>query len=110
MLPILLISPTDNALKPLKIKEIVTWIKESALLNNVAFFNLYESTGGAGYFKKSMKKKEANTDGVHFLKSGYEVQAEKIWKASIRLNRVFRFQINTTNRIFLYKEDADGDR
>ena len=80
-LPILLISPTDNALKPLKIKEIVTWIKESALLNNVAFFNLYESTGGAGYFKKSMKKNEANADGVHFLKSGYEVHAEKIWKA-----------------------------
>ncbi len=80
-LPILLISPTDNALKPHKIKEIVSWIKESALQNKVAFFNLYEATGGAGYFKKSMKKKEANADGVHFLKSGYELQAEKIWKA-----------------------------
>ena len=80
-LPILLISLTDNALKPHKIKEIVSWIKESALQNNVAFFNLYESTGGAGYFKKSMKKKEANADGVHFLKPGYEFQAEQIWNA-----------------------------
>jgi lysophospholipase L1-like esterase/LysM repeat protein len=80
-LPILLISPTDNALKPHKIKEIVSWIKESALQNNVAFFNLYEATGSSGYFKKSLKKKEANADGVHFLKPGYELQAEQIWKA-----------------------------
>ena len=80
-LPILLISPTDNALKPNKIKEIVNWIKESALQNNVAFFNLYEKTGGEGYFKKSLNAKEANADGVHFLKPGYEFQAEQIWKA-----------------------------
>lgn len=83
-IPILLISPTDNALMPKKIKEIVSWIKEIALQNQVAFFNLYEATGGEGYFKKAIKKKEANSDGVHFLKSGYEFQAEKIWKALLQ--------------------------
>ena len=80
-LPILLISPTDNRLKSQKIKEIVSWIEESAQLNKVAFFNLYEATGGSGYFKKALNKKEANTDGVHFLRPGYEFQAEKIWTA-----------------------------
>ena len=80
-LPILLISPTDNRLKSQKIKELVSWIEESAQLNKVAFFNLYEATGGSGYFKKALNKKEANTDGVHFLRPGYEFQAEKIWTA-----------------------------
>ena len=80
-LPILLISPTANRLKSQKIKEIVSWIKESAQLNKVAFFNLFEATGGSGYFKKALNKKEANTDGVHFLRPGYEFQAEKIWTA-----------------------------
>lgn len=80
-LPVLLVSPTDNQLKPHQIKEIVTWIKESALQNNVSFFNLYEATGERGYFKKSLSRKEANADGVHFLKPGYEFQAQKIWNA-----------------------------
>ena len=80
-LPILLISPTDNRLKSQKIKEIVSWIEESAQLKKVAFFNLYEATGGSGYFKKALNKKEANTDGVHFLRPGYKFQAEKIWTA-----------------------------
>ena len=80
-LPILLISPTDNRLKSQKIKELVSWIEESAQLNKVAFFNLYEATGGSGYFKKALNKKEANTDGVHFLRPGYKFQAEKIWTA-----------------------------
>ena len=80
-LPILLISPTDNRLKSQKIKELVSWIEESAQLKKVAFFNLYEATGGSGYFKKALNKKESNTDGVHFLRPGYEFQAEKIWTA-----------------------------
>ncbi len=80
-LPILLISPTDNRLKSQKIKEIVSWIKESSQLKKVAFFNLFEATGGSGYFKKALNKKEANTDGVHFLRPSYEFQAEKIWTA-----------------------------
>ena len=80
-LPILLISPTDNRLKSQKIKELVSWIEESAQLKKVAFFNLYEATGGSGYFKKALNKKEANTDGVHFLRPGYKFQAEKIWTA-----------------------------
>ena len=77
-LPILLISPTDNRLKSQKIKEIVSWIEESSQLNKVAFFNLYEATGGSGYFKKALNKKEANTDRVHFLRPSYEFQTEKI--------------------------------
>ena len=80
-LPILLISPTDNRLKSQKIKEIVSWIEESSQIKKVAFFNLFEATGGSGYFKKALNKKEANTDGVHFLRPGYEFQAEKIWTA-----------------------------
>lgn len=80
-LPILLVSPTDNLLKPHQIKEIVSWIKESAVQNKVSFFNLYEVMGRQGYFRKALNKKEANTDGVHFLKTGYEFQADKIWNA-----------------------------
>jgi len=78
-LPIVLISPVDNKLKPVKIKEIVTWIEEASKLNNTAFINLYNAVGGAGYFSKALSKKEANADGVHFMKSGYEDQASKIW-------------------------------
>lgn len=36
---------------------------------------------GKGYFVKSLARKEANGDGVHFLKPGYTQQAEMIWKA-----------------------------
>lgn len=79
-LPILLISPTDNHIKPQKIKEIANWISEVAIENNVSFLNLYQEMGGAGYFKKALLKKEANADGVHFLKTGYENQAKKIWQ------------------------------
>lgn len=78
-LPIVLISPVDNKLKPVKIKEIVMWIEEASKLNNTAFINLYNEVGGAGYFTKALIKKEANADGVHFMKSGYEDQASKIW-------------------------------
>lgn len=78
-LPILLISPTDNLLKHHQVKEVADWIKESATQNNVSFFNLYEATGERGYFKKSLNRKEANADGVHFLRPGYEFQADKIW-------------------------------
>lgn len=78
-LPIVLISPVDNKLKPVKIKEIVMWIEETSKLNNTAFINLYNLVGGAGYFTKALSKKEANADGVHFMKSGYEDQASKIW-------------------------------
>ncbi|MDV3927169.1 peptidoglycan-binding protein [Elizabethkingia anophelis] len=80
-LPILLISPTDNKLKGDRIQEIVSWIKEISTQNNTAFLNMYEATGGKGYFVKSLARKEANGDGVHFLKPGYTQQAEMIWKA-----------------------------
>lgn len=80
-LPILLISPTDNKLKGDRIQEIVSWIKEISTQNNTAFLNMYEATGGRGYFVKSLARKEANGDGVHFLKPGYTQQAEMIWKA-----------------------------
>ncbi|MDR2204761.1 MAG: GDSL-type esterase/lipase family protein [Flavobacteriaceae bacterium] len=79
-LPILLVSPTDNNQKPEKVKEIVSWIREVAILNHAAFLNQYEATGGKGYFRKSLNKKTANADGVHFLKDGYEQQANLIWK------------------------------
>ncbi|UTF93498.1 LysM peptidoglycan-binding domain-containing protein [Elizabethkingia anophelis] len=80
-LPILLISPTDNKLKGDRIQEIVSWIKEISTQNNTAFLNMYEATGGKGYFVKSLARKEANGDGIHFLKPGYTQQAEMIWKA-----------------------------
>ncbi|MDE5448195.1 GDSL-type esterase/lipase family protein, partial [Elizabethkingia meningoseptica] len=80
-LPVLLISPTDNKLKGDRIKEIVSWIKEISSQNNTAFLNMYEATGGRGYFNSSLARKQANADGVHFLKPGYTQQAEMIWKA-----------------------------
>lgn len=84
-MPILLISPTDNKLKPQRAKEISQWIKRIADTQNVAFLNLYQEMGGAGYFAKALSRKEANADGVHFLKTGYERQAEVIWKALEKL-------------------------
>lgn len=80
-LPILLISPTDNNLKPDKTKLIVSWIKEAADTNNAAFLDQYQATGGKGYFQKSLNNKTASGDGVHFQKSGYIEQSELIWKA-----------------------------
>lgn len=84
-LPILLISPTDNIIKPQKVKEISGWIETKTQKHHLAFFNLHQAMGGSGYFKKALQRKEANADGVHFLKSGYEAQAEKIWEQLIFL-------------------------
>lgn len=78
---ILLISPTDNKLSSKKIVEVVSWIKEIASEEKTAFINQYENMGGTDYFSKALSRKEANADGVHFLKTGYESQAEKIWQA-----------------------------
>ena len=80
-LPILLIAPTDNNLKAEKTKLIVSWIKEAAIANKAAFLNQYEATGGRGYFQKSLSRKMASGDGVHFQKDGYTEQAQLIWKA-----------------------------
>ncbi len=80
-LPVLLIAPTDNNLKPDKTKTIVSWIQEAAKLNNVAFLNQYDATGGQGYFQKALKRKVASGDGVHFQKDGYVEQGGLIWKA-----------------------------
>ncbi|PZU84959.1 MAG: peptidoglycan-binding protein [Chryseobacterium sp.] len=80
-LPVLLIAPTDNNLKPDKTKTIVTWIQEAATINNAAFLDQYEATGGRGYFQKALLRKVASGDGVHFQKEGYVEQGELIWKA-----------------------------
>ncbi|KQM49933.1 GDSL-type esterase/lipase family protein [Chryseobacterium sp. Leaf201] len=80
-LPVLLVSPPDNIPKQSRVPEIVSWLRESAVQNNAAFFDLYQASGGKGSFKKAQMKKEAASDGVHFVKPGYENQAELIWKA-----------------------------
>lgn len=80
-LPILLIAPPDNMPKQSRVPEIVSWLKESAQKYNLAFFDLYRATGGKGYFKKALMKNEANKDGVHYTKTGYENQGEIIWNA-----------------------------
>ncbi len=80
-LPVLLVSPPDNIPKQSRVPEIVSWLRESAVQNNAAFFDLYQASGGKGSFKKAQIKKEAASDGVHFVKPGYENQAELIWKA-----------------------------
>lgn len=79
-LPVLLIGPPDNSPREVRTIEVISWIEESAGQNNVAFFNLFEATGGKGSFKKAQARKEASGDGVHYLKPGYEKQAEAIWK------------------------------
>ncbi|WP_051349270.1 GDSL-type esterase/lipase family protein [Chryseobacterium gregarium] len=81
VLPVLLVSPPDNLPKQSRVPEIVSWIRESAVQNNAAFFDLYQASGGKGSFKRAQIRKEANSDGVHFVKPGYENQAELIWKA-----------------------------
>ena len=80
-LPILLIAPTDNNLKPDKTQQIVSWIREAALQNSASFFDQYEANGGRGYFQKSLNRKTASNDGVHFQKQGYLEQGELIWQA-----------------------------
>ena len=82
--PILLISPTDNKIKSAKAKEIASWIKEIAAENKTSFLDLHTKMGGTGYFQKALQRKEANADGVHFLKPGYEKQAEIIWNELIK--------------------------
>lgn len=79
--PTLLIAPTDNNLKPQKTKEIALWLREISTKERVSYLDLHTLMGGMGYFKKALQRKEANTDGVHFLKKGYENQAEMIWNA-----------------------------
>lgn len=83
-LPILLISPTDNKLRPKKIEKIDSWIKKIASENHTAFYSLYQAMGREGYFQKALQNKEADKDGVHFLKKGYEKQAEKIWNTFVQ--------------------------
>ena len=78
---ILLIAPTDNKMKPKKVKQVVDWIEEASDDYKVAFLNQYKNMGGTGYFQKALFDKKANADGIHFLEAGYNDQAEKIWKA-----------------------------
>ena len=80
-LPILLIAPTDNNMNGKKTAEVVLWIKEASEKLNTAFLNMYEATGGKGYFSKALKANKARTDSVHFQQSGYEEQGNLIWKA-----------------------------
>ncbi|MDY3547797.1 GDSL-type esterase/lipase family protein [Riemerella anatipestifer] len=80
-LPILLISPPDNKLKGDKAELITKWIAQVATQEKVAFYDLNKSLGGRGYFQKALNSKDANKDGVHFLKTGYEKQAQKIYAA-----------------------------
>jgi|GEM_PF-163069 len=79
-LPILIISPTDNRLEGEKIASIVQWLKEAVQGENVAFLNFYELTGGKAYYKKASQKKQTAADGIHFVKSGYEAQANLLWQ------------------------------
>ncbi|MBT0550963.1 peptidoglycan-binding protein [Riemerella anatipestifer] len=80
-LPILLISPPDNKLKGDKAELITKWIAQVATQEKVAFYDLNKALGGRGYFQKALNNKDANKDGVHFLKTGYEKQAQKIYEA-----------------------------
>ncbi|MDY3316893.1 GDSL-type esterase/lipase family protein [Riemerella anatipestifer] len=80
-LPILLISPPDNKLKGDKAELITKWIAQVATQEKVAFYDLNKALGGRGYFQKALNNKDANKDGVHFLKAGYEKQAQKIYAA-----------------------------
>ncbi|MDQ1100231.1 GDSL-type esterase/lipase family protein [Chryseobacterium sp. SORGH_AS_1048] len=84
-LPVLLISPPDNMPKQNRVPEIISWLRESAAANKAAFFNLYTASGGKGSFRKAQLKKQASGDGVHYVKPGYENQAELIWKAFSKL-------------------------
>ncbi|SDE74293.1 DUF459 domain-containing protein [Riemerella columbipharyngis] len=83
-LPILLIASTDNLKKPDKMAAINRWLKETASQNNVAYFSLYDAMGGRGYYRRAQQRNEARDDGVHFQKSGYEAQANKIWSALLK--------------------------
>jgi lysophospholipase L1-like esterase len=80
-LPILLLSPTDNNLAAEKVKIIANWVREVSLIEHTAFLDFYELMGGSGYFNKALSLQDARTDKVHFNKSGYEKQADKIWNS-----------------------------
>ncbi|WP_100074335.1 GDSL-type esterase/lipase family protein [Chryseobacterium camelliae] len=84
-LPVLLVSPPDNMPKQNRVPEIISWMKEAAVSNQTAFFDLYTASGGKGSFRKAQVKKQASGDGVHYVKPGYESQAELIWKAFSKL-------------------------
>lgn len=79
--PILLITPTDNTINAQKTKKIADWIIEISQKHQIAYLDLYQAMGGAGYFRKALAKKVANKDGVHLFKAGYEEQAKVIWEA-----------------------------
>lgn len=80
-LPILLITPTDNTMNPTKTEQVAQWIVDIAKEKKIGYIHLYEEMGGKGYFKKALSGNLAHKDGVHLLPSGYEQQAQVIWKA-----------------------------
>lgn len=80
-LPILILSPQDNQRKSERVAQISAWLETVAKEEHTAFFDLHQALGGRGYFNQALKRNEANRDGVHFLKSGYEKQADKIFNA-----------------------------
>ena len=78
-LSVVLIAPTDNNMNAKKTEEVVGWVKEASANLNVGYIDMFKLTGGRGYFSKALKEKKASADNVHFLKGGYEDQAQIIW-------------------------------
>lgn len=64
-----------------ELKEVSSCIKELAHKHHCAYWDLYEIGGGYNSIQKWYNAGLANKDKVHFLKSGYQVQADLFFDA-----------------------------
>jgi len=86
--PILLTTPGDalrNKTQPIKdIQQLIEIIYEVANANDCAVWNFYAVMGGKGSIDKWFHAGLANTDKLHLVKKGYELQADLLFQALIQ--------------------------
>lgn len=85
--PILITTPPGNFKNRNKknpaTEEVVSQLLKIGLNRNISLFNLYESGGGKNFSSQWMKNGLMQKDGVHFTKTGYELQGDMLYLALI---------------------------
>ncbi len=85
---IIITLPADNYLRKRRgyknnpnVEILNEFIKEYCLLNDLAYWDLYNVMGGSGSMKQWVKSGLAGKDRVHFTQSGYKIQGELFSKS-----------------------------
>ncbi|MDR0437969.1 MAG: GDSL-type esterase/lipase family protein [Bacteroidales bacterium] len=86
--PILLTTPGDalkDRTQPIKeLPQLIKIIHDVAKANDCAVWDFYTVMGGKGSINEWFQANLANSDNLHFIKKGYELQADLLFQALIQ--------------------------